>query len=699
MAFVHRYARPVGRVLVGTEHANAEESRQSMSSALTQGLALGSVNESLTEVDASLKDPDSLGNGAMHVGPFSVFSLSSASTQGQLQTPMNPQESDSSLDFSSESISDLDSMLEMSNLLGWNDLFDTGLDFLSPAYNDSLFEDPLSSLANVTCQPIGVPRQDLFLANNPTVLDGARAQGQVFNFQGQSELTDADILEYGEVLLRNFKHAVIPTYSPLPMDSKSPWDIMNCSAAVQTLADLTYLGSPRVTNASKANLFGTLACSALAIFKAPSNSTEIPLAKCQKVIDDADRKARRYLQDSLRIESTEPQKAKYKDQLMAINTLVALATLQGNQHDARCYLIDAERLLRLRGLGQKGLSRRTRLLHHVYTWLRIVGESTFTIHDYANSMLLQRIEDSLKRSRGSSTRTTDDSGTSSIAPSPLDDFLRVDAHDRESGSGLEEYKDREVGIRDIHLEDMRKWSGTMYMQIYGIPETWLSMVSQTTRLGNIFDIIDASDKQVSRSLTALLQRKSSNLEAMVCSAASRTTVSQYPASLDDTTKESSAQRLVTASDAMLGAMHSALVIFFYRRIRKLHPWILQTHVSEVIRNLKDFDRGIAQNPRYGSGTVGSLWPAFMAGCEAVSEANRDWLKAWLVKSSEKLPTVGGHPCIAVMCDVWSRRDASAAAEPAGEEEYNGRARLRKQADTQCTWIDVLRNENQWLMLH
>lgn len=71
--------------------------------------------------------------------------------------------------------------------------------------------------------------------------------------------------------------------------------------------------------------------------------------------------------------------------------------LKKNHHGARCYLIDAERLLRLPGLAKQTVSRRAHLLHHVYTWLRIGGEITFVIHDYANPALLSLVESSLGR--------------------------------------------------------------------------------------------------------------------------------------------------------------------------------------------------------------------------------------------------------------------------------------------------------------
>ncbi|KAI4246824.1 MAG: hypothetical protein LQ352_006310 [Teloschistes flavicans] len=419
-----------------------------MNSVLTEGLASGSVDASLTKLDASTKDGDQVRNGATRVGPFSVFSLADRSDSQLPEFSVNVEEIEVPTAFPTISGSDLDSILDMGNNLGWNDLFDTGLGFTNSTNDGHFCEDPLFLLPRAVHESV---------AFQGTGASSAGLQSQADDAQPQTiaETTDAELLSYGQILSRHFKGVVIPTYAPFPMESKSPWEIMNCNAAVQTMADLTFLESSNVKCANKANLHGTLAYSALVISKDHSLTSEIPSSKCQQIFEYAGHRAKQDLQQSLRTETTGQQKAKYKDQLMAMITLIALATLLDNQYDARCYLIDAERLLRLRGLEQKDLSRRTRLLHHVYTWLRIVGESTFTIHDYTNPTLLPRIGESLKSLNSVDHGAIEDTNTSVLAHGQLDDFLRVDARERENEPDSEGYKDREVGIRDIHLADMR----------------------------------------------------------------------------------------------------------------------------------------------------------------------------------------------------------------------------------------------------
>ena len=307
--------------------AKTEHSRQMMSSELTAGLASGSIDASLAEVDARTKEPNRLHSAAFDIGPFSVFIIFDSPTREKLAGPTRGQDTEPPIDFASTSISDLDSFLDIGNVLGWNDLFDTGLDFTSPSDGQS-YEEPLAILARVASHPFDMQyrdhashltRLDTFEPVNPQIRDIAPP------LYALTEITDIEVLSHGQILLKFFKDMIIPTYSPLPIDSKSPWEIMKCYAAIQTLADMTYLESPDIKHANRANLFGALACSAYTIAETQTDLAGLPAAKYQQIADHASRRAKKHMQDSLRTETRGNSKARYKDQLMAINTLVALA--------------------------------------------------------------------------------------------------------------------------------------------------------------------------------------------------------------------------------------------------------------------------------------------------------------------------------------------------------------------------------------
>lgn len=311
-------------------------------------------------------------------------------------------------------------------------------------------------------------------------------------------------------------------------------------------------------------------------------------------------------------------------------------------------MIDAERLLRVKGLAKREISRRCRLLHHIYSWIRIVGESTYVIHEYQNyGPVIDNMSAAHRAERlhGSREQRATNAKSRRGHNARLDDFLRLDPHSSDSDLDIEELKEREGGLHDIHLEDSRQWRETMY-HVYGISETWLSLVSQTTRLANILDAAKYG-KDTDVKFMDFLHKRAGRLENIVCSFALKD-----PTSEDEDETPSSSGHL-PLNYHMLRAMNSALVILFYRRIRNVNPLILQGHVDSVVQSLREFDIAIASNQIQGPG---SAWPAFIAGCEALSRRNRNFLIRWLEKGYEKCGLEYFGASRHLMKEVWERQD-------------------------------------------
>ncbi|RAR05841.1 C6 transcription factor [Stemphylium lycopersici] len=324
--------------------------------------------------------------------------------------------------------------------------------------------------------------------------------------------------------------------------------------------------------------------------------------------------------------------------------------------------------------------------------LKIIGESTFVLHDDTNSGLEAKVEDFIKyRCNTKVTPSSSENATKATGTlSQLDDFLRIVAPCAESDSDVDLAKDQEAGIHDIHLSDPRPWPKTLYMDIYGIPEIWLSLVSQTTRVANIVDLLERKPLEVPRPFAKSLQRKQNRLEDMVCTFSSELSDTHpLPQEVSDPPGSASSMALL-AGRAMLRAMGSALVIFFYRRVRKVHPFILQTHVDDIVTALQAFD---ATQSSADVKTPGTPWPAFMAGCEAMSHSSREWLLDWMRKGERCSASNGFTSSQQVMREVWQRRDA------ADLNAQNQKAGASFQAKGNVySWVDVLRESNIWLML-
>lgn len=134
---------------------------------------------------------------------------------------------------------------------------------------------------------------------------------------------------------------------------------------------------------------------------------------------------------------------------------------------------------------------------------------------------------------------------------------------------------------------------------------------------------------------------------------------------------------------MVQAFNQGLLIFFYRRIQYLDPRLLQPYVTDVIQALKDSKAVCLTHNVEGSGPA---WPAFMAGCEAISQTDRDFVSSWMDQAYSKTGFSRFKTCRECMEMVWQRRS----------EAY--RKKDPSAADPNWSWIDICREQDLHLML-
>lgn len=257
--------------------------------------------------------------------------------------------------------------------------------------------------------PFGIPETCRILKNGPYQKNSPHMitppQSSV---EAASTLLDAAALVDAPFLFRNFHENVILSMMAMPLGKKSPWKILNMSSAIVTYGDLTMLGSQNISHARQANLCCLLACSALHLSLKPSIDPPGSVEYWKQAADQMFQQAKDHMQNSLKLETQEPKKAKYKrptdgplllDRICCEFTIFSPKFMASGQHDADCwcqvlsgqqqhargFMTSAELILRMRGLPKRKISQKSRLLHHAYTWLRLVGESTNVLHDYSPS--------------------------------------------------------------------------------------------------------------------------------------------------------------------------------------------------------------------------------------------------------------------------------------------------------------------------
>lgn len=341
-----------------------------------------------------------------------------------------------------------------------------------------------------------------------------------------------------------------------------------------------------------------------------------------------------------------------------------------HQTDARAYLVDSERLLRLRGLAKRVVSRKCRLLHHVYTWNRILTESASVLRSKPGKEHLDRGWISIKEGEELLPGTH-----SHPRPSlDLDDFLRLEGGPSSTSPELGSQRDHGSSLNDIHLEDPREDAKALYRQLYGVSETWLSLVSQTTRLANIMDGLNRKQGGRDAALLDSIQRKKQWLEDMIWKLDATGSSGWTTSTLEGKAEQSRWY--------MVKALNQGLLIFFYRRIQYLDPRLLQPYVAGVIQALRNSREVCLTYNVEGSGPA---WPVFMAGCEAISQLDRDFVTSWMDEAYSRTGFTRFKTCKECMQMVWQRRSESHQKDPCT-------------GDPNWSWTDICRERNLQPML-
>ncbi len=239
----------------------------------------------------------------------------------------------------------------------------------------------------------------------------------------------------------------------------------------------------------------------------------------------------------------------------------------------------------LRGVRKPSKSKKVKLLHSIYLFLRIIEESTY-VYPLEKQRLLQLPPPTSKIMTFPSLRT----------------------HSRYQGRNLDESVgvDFEVGLFGQLDNPQDRY---LFQDIYGFPLELLSFISRATSLAN--EIIETRSQFPGISMTSDVEASCNNLENDICN-----WKHQDEALISETSAEDQASTYANRAIMihLIEAFHSAATIYFYRRVRHLHPLPLQHLVEKTLSNLQAFEQ---EQQRFSILNCGIVWPGFIAGAEAL----------------------------------------------------------------------------------
>lgn len=435
-------------------------------------------------------------------------------------------------------------------------------------------------------------------------------------------------------LLKHYGSTVINLMTPF-RHSKTPWHVLFLPQVKDSLAALT-LGED-LSHASLCAFYGTLAISAFSLGGVSQSRKWLEQGSSYK--QQAREEARLMLETAY----NSPKVAKYKTTLIALLTMAQVSMFSGSRGDVEDYLLEAEQLIRLRGLNRRK-SRKVRLLHHCYAFQRFFHESTFLCS--ADSSRRRRIRRAIETS--GLARYSQDSLTFGL-PS----WGNLDQE-------MAKVKEREEAENDLHLERPGIWYATLYPEIFGIPETWVFLLSQVIRLGNEKETAEQHVTPNPLGLSEFVSRAKA-VERCINHL-------QLPSHSSHTLPGHQSDMDQAILNNMLEALQHALSIYFYRRIYDVDSSILQQKVLAVRDCLLRCDCADASVVH---GLAGLIWPAFIAACEAEDPKVQALFSSWFRGAAQR----SGLSCFTDTLEniekVWQEKRCA-----------NGRS---------VTWLDIMKH--------
>ncbi|VUC29260.1 unnamed protein product [Clonostachys rosea] len=430
--------------------------------------------------------------------------------------------------------------------------------------------------------------------------------------------------EHANVLLRNYQQYIVSSMSSIKANRKSPWQLIFLPCVFETFAELSLLNTTSHTRSTI--LYALLARSAFRLHKptilSPSTDywANIGIRHMNK--------AQFHLQRAVESEMSEEQ-PRYKEVLMAFLAMAMVSLYRGSP-TAKVFLIDAERLIRVRGLSQQRNPFKIRVLHHLYTYLRILSESIATLTQSAIGFKEQN----------------------SLHTIPAGAF-RVSKETLGIGLDPTVEKTAELGYRDIHLEIQGLWKPTLHSTLQGIPESLMTLIGQTTSLANEKEHLETwaiCDPK----LSADLKHHIKTLEEAIWSwslHSELTAMSSHRAQASTQTEQNLIDHPCIQS--MVQAVHRALVIYFYRRIHDVSAMVLQDTVSQTLNHLEDCMDKMVEDDDFAPTLA---WAAYVAAREAVTpDVQRRAFKCVSTTDSHGVYFTS-KPSTEVVSSIWERRN-------------------------------------------
>ncbi|CZR61358.1 uncharacterized protein PAC_11254 [Phialocephala subalpina] len=415
------------------------------------------------------------------------------------------------------------------------------------------------------------------------------------------------------MLLDYYSSKIIDLMSMSP-GSKPPWKTIHLPCAMSALAELIVYGEAK-SFAKMALFYALLSISSFQIGLRSKDSAETSQYWLEKG-NFHKKRSEKYLRSALDTSFPKSSRGKYKEILMTTLSMVTIGVFSGNMQDVHIYLAESESLIRTDGLPKPVKSQKVSKLHHIFSFLKIIHEST-------------------------SLRGTKPAGVSNS-----------DLWATTTRSALEESNDiaqsassRLAWVQEDEIEDPED---ALFVSIYQLPTTLLSLLSQTSSLCKQLLSSESSTPEFARRCQIIEDR------IFRWKAPENLSLKNYfgnSTNPGETASRDAAAKEIAAH--LVNATYQALIVHFQRQIRNTNPRVLQHYVITAADHLLAHEQ-LKQSLKIA--TAPFPWPGFIVGCEAYDMTARQKIDMYL--KLVRCYNVGSLvEAEKVVYEVWRRQDS------------------------------------------
>lgn len=242
--------------------------------------------------------------------------------------------------------------------------------------------------------------------------------------------------------------------------------------------------------------------------------------------------------------------------------------------------------------------------------------------------------------------------------------MAVDSLDNDTGQWSFPSTDTLSSIPDTCFCNDGSSIQSLFERVFSIPPSLFGLISRVTAL--IHETERVGITKATRTDPSLLRDRVNQLETEIwdwnknSSSTSNNGLSPSPttclhelAFASPAPSDTGTQPIESPLHHYIDAMHSAVLIYFYRCVRKIDPLMIQHLANEAIDSLSRCTE-LRQKSNDPSSDI--CWPLFIAGCEALNPLTRNRVKDLFAIEAARTGIRMFEKASQATVEVWSVRD-------------------------------------------